>query len=124
MRRLIRTSAEPGEPLSRRLAPLSHAPRLAFLTLLLLPLSLCPFLAASRAAAPADQSRAQSSSPTTRARVELPELRTRSSNTYRNEDGTRTTGVALGSVNYLDPLGLWLPFSTAVIPAIERPGYA
>jgi len=124
MRRLIRTSAEPGEPLSRRLAPLSHAPRLAFLTLLLLPLSLGPFLAGSRAAAPADQSRAQSSSPRTRERVELPELRTRSSNTYRNEDGTRTTVVALGSVNYLDPLGLWLPISTAVIPAIERPGYA
>ena len=56
------------------------------------------------------------------ARVELPGLRTRTSSTYENPDGTRTTVVSLGSVHYRDES--WLPIDTSVSPAIGRAGYA
>ncbi len=56
------------------------------------------------------------------ARVELPGLRTRTSSTYENPEGTRTTVVSLGSVHYREES--WLPIDTSVTPAIGRDGYA
>jgi RHS repeat-associated protein len=57
------------------------------------------------------------------ARTELPELRTRTSTTYQNPNGTRTTEVSLGSVHYRDGVS-WLPIDRIVRPAGDRFGYA
>ena len=64
-----------------------------------------------------------SASAGSRERVELTKLRTRTSRTYRNGNGTLTTSLYSGSVNYRHPAGGWRAISSEVVPA-RHAGYA
>lgn len=55
--------------------------------------------------------------------VELPELRTRTSRTFRNPDGTRTAEITLGSIHYEDAQGDWQPIRSTLVPDGDE-GYA
>jgi RHS repeat-associated protein len=55
--------------------------------------------------------------------VELPAKRTRTSKTFRNGNGTLTTALYSGSVNYRQPGGGWRPISSDMVPA-RRAGFA
>ena len=55
-------------------------------------------------------------------RVELTELRTRTSKTYRNADGTFTNSLYTGSVHYRDERGRWQDIQSDLTAAGE-PGY-
>jgi RHS repeat-associated protein len=55
--------------------------------------------------------------------VEIPARRTASSDTFRNPDGTDTTVVYSGSVNYQASDGSWQPINSQLIPS-DRAGYA
>jgi hypothetical protein len=44
--------------------------------------------------------------------VEVPERRTRTSATYRNPDGSFTTSVFVGPINYRDTRGRWQPIES------------
>ena len=56
-------------------------------------------------------------------RVELVKLRTRTSKTYRNGNGSLTTTLFSGSVNYRQPGGGWRSISSRLVPA-QQAGYA
>jgi RHS repeat-associated protein len=58
-----------------------------------------------------------------RQRVELVKLRTRTSKTYRNGNGSLTTTLFSGSVNYRQPRGGWRSISSRLVPA-QQAGYA
>jgi len=54
---------------------------------------------------------------------ELADHRTRTSKTYRNSNGSYTTTIASGPINYRDSHGHWQPIDTAVVAASHL-GYA
>jgi RHS repeat-associated protein len=58
-----------------------------------------------------------------RQRVELVKLRTRTSKTYRNGNGSLTTTLFSGSVNFRQPGRGWQSISSRLVPA-RRTGYA
>jgi Concanavalin A-like lectin/glucanases superfamily/TGF-beta propeptide len=55
--------------------------------------------------------------------VEVVELRSATSQTFVNVDGTLTTSLYSGPIHYRDASGEWHPISSRLIPSIE-PGYA
>jgi RHS repeat-associated protein len=82
-----------------------------------------PFFPAS--ATPADPSAPSSTSSSSALKQpeEMPSLRTRTSLTYLNPDGTHTAHLYTGSVNYQDAKGDWQPIDDTLV-ASSQPGYA
>lgn len=56
-------------------------------------------------------------------RVEVPALRSRTADTFRNADGSFTTTVSSHSVNYKDSAGMWQPIGVNLVPSVQA-GYA
>lgn len=84
-------------------------------------LVLCLVVAASLVGSPtqAAQQRPQATE-TPGTRVELPELRTRTSATYREPDGRRTTAFSAGSLHYRGRDGEWQRISTQLVPCVYK----
>ncbi len=112
MYRSIRTSAEPGESLSRRVAPLATQGAALLLTAFIVFFLRVPLAAETTAEAtpPPPPS-------------ELVEYRTVSSRTFDNHDGTYTTAAYSGPIHYRDEQGRFQPISSALVASGEA-GYA
>jgi len=55
--------------------------------------------------------------------TELVQLRTQSSRTFDNHDGTFTSSLSAGPIHYRDDQGAWQPISSALVPT-DAQGYA
>src|SRR5687767_4390620 len=56
-------------------------------------------------------------------RIELPDRRTATSQTFRNADGTFTTALSSGPVHFKNAQGKWAAIDSRLIPTLDA-GYA